>query len=63
MEENFEELFNNSVKDVKLGKIVTGKVIDITSKNEIIVDLGYKADGKRKKKTYGDICDTCESLR
>ena len=45
MEENFEELFNNSVKDVKLGKIVTGKVIDITSKNEIIVDLGYKADG------------------
>ncbi len=45
MEENFEELFNKSVKDVKLGKIVTGKVIEITSKNEIIVDLGYKADG------------------
>jgi 4-hydroxy-3-methylbut-2-enyl diphosphate reductase len=45
MEENFEELFNNSIKDVKLGKTATGKIIEITSKKEIIVDLGYKADG------------------
>lgn len=45
MEENFEELFNNSIKDVKLGKTITGRIIDITSKKEIIVDLGYKADG------------------
>lgn len=46
-EENtsFEELYNNSIKDVNLGKIVTGIIIDINSKNEIIVDLGYKADG------------------
>lgn len=45
MEENFEEMFNNSIKDVKLDKTVTGKIINITSKKEIIVDLGYKADG------------------
>ena len=45
MEENFEEMFNKSIKDVKLGKTITGKIIDITSKKEIIVDLGYKADG------------------
>lgn len=45
MEENFEELFNNSIKDVNIGKTATGKIIEITSKKEIIVDLGYKADG------------------
>lgn len=46
-EENtsFEELLNNSIKDISLGKTVTGVIIDINSKNEIIVDLGYKADG------------------
>lgn len=53
-EENmsFEELFNNSVKDVKLGKTVTGKIIEITSKGEIFVDLGYKADGIIPKSEY-----------
>ena len=44
--ESFEELFNESIKeDVVLDKIVTGKIIEITSKGEIFVDLGYKADG------------------
>ncbi len=51
-EENFEELFNNSIKDVKLDKIVTGKVIEITKKGEIFVDLGYKADGIIPKQEY-----------
>lgn len=53
-EENisFEELFNNSVKDVKLGKTVTGRIIDITTKGEIFVDLGYKADGIISKSEY-----------
>lgn len=53
-EENmsFEELFNNSVKEVKLDKTVTGTVIDITSKGEIFVDLGYKADGIIPKAEY-----------
>jgi 4-hydroxy-3-methylbut-2-enyl diphosphate reductase len=45
MEENFEELFNQSVKDVNIGKTVTGTVIKITQNKEIYVDLGYKADG------------------
>lgn len=51
-EENFEELLNNSMKEVNLGKTVTGKVIDITSKDEIIVDLGYKADGIIPRQEY-----------
>lgn len=45
MEENFEELFNKSVKDVNIGKTVTGTVIRITKNKEIFVDIGYKADG------------------
>ena len=52
MEENFEELFNKSNKDIKLGKTVTGKIIEITAKKEIIVDLGYKADGIIYKEEY-----------
>ena len=47
-EENltFEELLNDSIsKKNKLDKIVTGKVISISDKGEIYVDLNYKADG------------------
>lgn len=44
-EENFEKLFAESVKDVNIGKTVTGKIVKITKNNEIFVDLGYKADG------------------
>ena len=53
-EENmtFEELFNNSIKEVKLDKSVTGKIIEITSKGEIFVDLGYKADGIIPRSEY-----------
>lgn len=54
-EENlsFEELLNNSIKEeVKLDKIVTGKIIKITQKGEIFVDLGYKADGIIPKNEY-----------
>lgn len=53
-EENisFAELYNNSIKDVKLGKTVTGKIIEITSKGEIFVDLGYKADGIIPRNEY-----------
>lgn len=49
---SFEELYNNSIKDVKLDKTVTGKIIEITSKGEIFVDLGYKADGIIPKSEY-----------
>lgn len=51
-EDNFEELLNNSMKETNIGKTVTGKVINITSKDEIIVDLGYKADGIIPKQEY-----------
>ena len=57
MEDNnksFEELLNNSMRenDEKLGKVVTGKVIYISSKGEIYLDINYKSDGIIPKSEY-----------
>ena len=52
-EKTFEELYNESLKEnKKLEKIVTGKIISITEKGEIFVDIGYKADGIIPKQEY-----------
>ena len=51
--ESFEDLYNESLKnDTALQKEVTGKIINITSKGEIYVDIGYKADGIIPKNEY-----------
>jgi len=48
-EENvsFEDLLNSSMKkqNKKLGKNVTGKVINVSDSGEIYLDIDYKADG------------------
>lgn len=54
MEENFEQLLNNSEKHIEAGQTVTGKIISITRKKEIFVDLGYKADGLIPLREYSD---------
>lgn len=51
-EQSFEELYNESLKETKLEKTVTGKIIAITQKGEIFVDIGYKADGIIPKQEY-----------
>lgn len=52
-QETFEELYNESIKnDIKLEKVVTGKIVKITGDGEIYVDLGYKADGIIPKKEF-----------
>lgn len=55
-EESFEELFNESLhkEEKKFDKTVTGKVISISSKGEIFVDFGYKADGIVPAEEYSD---------
>lgn len=42
---SFEELLNQTLKEIKVGQTVTGNIVNINSKGEIFVDLGYKADG------------------
>lgn len=51
---SFEELYNESLKETKLGKTVTGKIISITKQGEIFVDIHYKADGIITKKEYSN---------
>lgn len=41
----FEELLNQTLKEIKVGQTVTGTVVEITSKKEVFIDIGYKADG------------------
>lgn len=53
-QKSFEELYEESLKENKLEKTVTGKIISITKNGEIFVDIGYKADGIIYKKEYSD---------
>ena len=53
-EENFEELFKKSLNEKRFEKTITGKVIEISSKGEIFVDFGYKADGIIPLKEYSE---------
>ena len=48
----FEEILIRSFKEVKVGTTVTAKIIEINSKGEIFVDLGYKSDGIIPRKEY-----------
>ncbi len=48
----FEEFINNSLKEMKEGQTVTGKIISITANGEIFVDIGYKADGIITKEEF-----------
>ena len=53
--ENFAELYENSLKKLEEGTVVTGTIVDIVGE-DIFVDLGYKADGvvPRDEFSYGD---------
>ena len=53
-EKSFEMLYNESFTKKKFDKTVTGIVITISSKGEIFVDFGYKADGIITKSEYSD---------
>ena len=54
-EQNFAELYENSLKKLEEGSVVTGNIVDIVN-DEIFVDLGYKADGivPRDEYSYGE---------
>lgn len=53
-EKSFEELYNESLNTKRFDKTVTGTVIDVSSKGEIFVDFGYKADGIIPKAEYSE---------
>ena len=41
----FEDVINQTFKQIKTGTTVTGTIIEINKQGEIFVDIGYKADG------------------
>ena len=53
--QNFAELYENSLKKLEEGTVVEGTVVDIVG-DDIFVDLGYKADGiiPKDEFSYGD---------
>jgi len=48
---SFEQMLEDSVKTIRNGEIVQGKVIDV-KEDEIILNIGYKADGIITKNEY-----------
>ena len=53
-EKSFEELYQETLNEKRFDKTVTGTVIGISSKGEIFVDFGYKADGIIPKAEYSE---------
>ena len=50
---SFEQMLEDSVKTIRNGEIVQGKVIDV-KEDEIILNIGYKADGIITKSEYSN---------
>ena len=50
---SFEQMLEDSVKTIRNGEIVQGKVIDV-KEDEIILNIGYKADGILTKSEYSN---------
>lgn len=53
-ENNFKELYEETMNAKKYDKTITGTVIQISSKGEIYVDFKYKADGIIPRKEYSE---------
>ena len=56
MSESFEQLLEDSLKTIRQGEVVDGTVIDVKD-NEIILNIGYKADGILPKNEYTNSAD------
>ena len=48
----FEDVINQTLKQIKPGTSITGTIVEINSKEEIFVDIGYKADGIIPRNEY-----------
>jgi small subunit ribosomal protein S1 len=50
---SFEQMLEESIKTIRTGEIVTGKVIDV-KEDEIVLNIGYKSDGIIPRSEYTD---------
>jgi len=49
----FEQMLEDSIKTIRNGEVVEGTVIDV-KEDEIILNIGYKADGILTKNEYSN---------
>ena len=50
-EMSFEQMLEESLKTIRSGEVVTGKVIDV-KEDEIVLNIGYKSDGIISRNEY-----------
>ena len=50
-EQSFEQMLEESLKTIRTGEVVTGKVIDV-KEDEIVLNIGYKSDGIITRSEY-----------
>ena len=50
---SFEQMLEESLKTIRTGEVVTGKVIDV-KEDEIVLNIGYKADGIITRNEYSN---------
>ena len=50
---SFEQMLEESLKTIRTGEIVTGKVIDV-KEDEIVLNIGYKSDGIIPRNEYNN---------
>ncbi len=55
---SFEEMYEESVKDVKVGGVVKGKVIQINP-DSAVIDIGYKSEGQVPLNQFTDAQGNC----
>ncbi len=48
---SFEQMLDESLKTIRTGEVVTGKVIDV-KEDEIVLNIGYKSDGIITRSEY-----------
>ena len=48
---SFEQMLEESLKTIRSGEVVTGKVIDVKD-DEIVLNIGYKSDGIITRSEY-----------
>ena len=49
---NFEQMIEESMKNINVKEIIEGTIININKKGEVIIDIGYKADGIIPRNEY-----------
>lgn len=52
-EQSFEEMLNETLKTIRPGEVVTGKVIDVKP-DSIVLNIGYKSDGIVNKADFSN---------